>query len=92
MIREDVIQEFARPWASPVVLVRKNDSSLRFCVDCRRLGAVTHKDMFPLSRIDDLMNQMQGNKIFSPHTSCQARLLEDQRQGRVKQENSFGTM
>ena len=65
MLRDDVIKESASPWASPVVLVRKKDGSLRFCVDYRRLNAVTHKDSFPLPRIDNLLDQMQGKKVFS---------------------------
>ena len=65
MLRDEVIQESASPWASPVVLVRKKDGTLRFCVDYRRLNAVTHKDTFPLPRIDDLLDQMEGKKIFS---------------------------
>ena len=65
MLGEGVIQESASPWASPVVLVRKKDGTLRFCVNYRRLNAVTRKDTFPLPRIDDLLDQLKGKKIFS---------------------------
>ena len=64
MLRDEVIQESASPWASPVVLVRKKDGTLRFCIDYLHLNAVTHKDTFSLPRINDLLDQMQG-KIFS---------------------------
>lgn len=59
-----VIEESDSPWGSPVVLVRK-DKSLRFCVDYRRVNAVTHKDAFLLPRIDDLLDQLAGKKVFS---------------------------
>ncbi len=65
MLRADVIQESSSPWASPIVLVRKKDGSLRFCVDYRRLNAVTRKDVYPLPRIDDLLDQLSGMKVFS---------------------------
>ena len=60
-----VIWESASPCASPVVLVKKKNQDLRFCVDYGRLNAVTHKDVFPIPRIDDLLEQLGGKKVFS---------------------------
>ena len=53
-----VVQPSNSPWASPIVLVRKKDGTLRFCVDYRGLNSVTKKDTFPLPRIDDLLDQI----------------------------------
>ena len=53
------------PWASPVVLVWKKDGSLQFCVDYRRLNAITRKDVYPLPQIDDLLDQLDGKRVFT---------------------------
>jgi len=65
MKSKGVIEESDSPWSSPVVLVRKKDGSLRFCVDYRRLNGVTKKDCFPLPRIDDTLDTLAGAKWFS---------------------------
>ena len=65
MLSQGVITPSSSPWASPIVLVAKKDSSTRFCVDYRRLNAVTKLDVHPLPRIDDSLDLLAGTKYFS---------------------------
>ena len=53
------------PWGAPVLFVRKKDGSMRLCIDYRRLNQVTVKNKYPLSRIDDLLDQLKGASVFS---------------------------
>lgn len=48
-----------------ILLVMKKDGSMRFCVDYRQLNKVTIKNKYPLPRIDDLMDQLVGARVFS---------------------------
>ena len=53
------------PWGAPVLFVRKKDGSLRMCINHRHLNKVTVKNRYPLPRIDDLFDQLQGASYFS---------------------------
>ena len=60
-----IIEPSSSPWASPVVLVRKKDQSIRYCVDYRNLNDVTAKDSFPLPNMQDCLESLANAKIFS---------------------------
>jgi hypothetical protein len=60
-----VIEESQSPWASPVLLVPKKDGTRRFCTDFRGLNAVTKSDVFPLPRIDNIMDKLGNCQYFT---------------------------
>ncbi len=60
-----IIRFSMSPWAAPIVLVLKKTGDTRLCVDFRKLNAITKKDSFPLPRIDDVLDLLQGQKYFS---------------------------
>ena len=53
------------PWASPIVLVKKEDGSTPFCVDYCKLNDVARKDPYSLPRIDETLDALTGAKLFS---------------------------
>ncbi|GKG38912.1 putative reverse transcriptase domain-containing protein, partial [Tanacetum coccineum] len=59
------IRPSSSPWEAPILFVKKKDSSFRMCIDYRELNKLTMKNRYPLPRIDDLFDQLQGLSVYS---------------------------
>ncbi len=65
MLEMGVIEESHSDWASPIVLVPKTDGSVRFCVDYRKVNAVSKFDAYPMPRVDELLDRLGTARIYS---------------------------
>ncbi|TYK28801.1 ty3-gypsy retrotransposon protein [Cucumis melo var. makuwa] len=65
LLDEGFIRPSVSPWGAPVLFVKKKDGSMHLCIDYRELNKVTVKNRYPLPRIDDLFDQLQGATVFS---------------------------
>ena len=65
LLDKGFIRSSASPWGAPALFDRKKDGSLRLCIDYCQLNQVTIKNEYPLLRIDELFDQLQGVSIFS---------------------------
>ena len=65
MLQADIIEPSDSEWASPVVLVPKKDGSTRFCIDYRRLNAVSTQSAYPTPRVEDLVDQLGKAKFLT---------------------------
>nr|GEZ37359.1 hypothetical protein [Tanacetum cinerariifolium] len=58
-------EECSSPWGAPVLFVKKKDGSFRMCIDYRELNKLTVKNRYPLPRINNLLDQLQGSSFYS---------------------------
>nr|GEX44318.1 putative reverse transcriptase domain-containing protein [Tanacetum cinerariifolium] len=59
------IRPSSSPWGAPVLFVKKKDGSFRMCIDYRELNKLIVKNYYPLPRIDDMFEQLQGSSVYS---------------------------
>ena len=83
LLDKGFIQPSVSPWGAPVLFVKKKDGSLRLCIDYKKLNQVMVKNRYPLSRIDDFFDQLQGASVFS-----KIDLRSGYHQLRIKEEDS----
>nr|GEY40673.1 hypothetical protein [Tanacetum cinerariifolium] len=60
-----VIRASSSPWGAPVLIVKKKDGLFRMCIDYQELNKLIVKNRYPLPRIDDLFDQLQGSSVYS---------------------------
>lgn len=65
MLKYGQIEKSYASWSSPVILVKKKDGTFRFVIDYRALNSITERDCYPLPRIDETLNRLNGNNFFT---------------------------
>ncbi|GJR65787.1 putative reverse transcriptase domain-containing protein [Tanacetum coccineum] len=65
LMEKGFIHLSSSPWGAPVLFVKKRDGSFRMCIDYRKLNKLTVKNRYPLPRINDLFDQLQGSSVYS---------------------------
>jgi len=70
MLEHDLMEPAALPWCSNVVMVHKQDGTMRLCIDYRKLNGLTTTDKFPLPKINTCLETLNGCKFFSSCDFC----------------------
>jgi len=65
LLEHGFIEPSSSPWGAPILFVTKKSGDLRMCIDYRALNKLTVKNRYPLPRVDDLFDQLQGATVFS---------------------------
>jgi hypothetical protein len=65
LLKKGYICPSVSPWGAPVLFMKNKDGTLILCIDFRQLNKVTITNKYPLTRIDDLFDQLKDDKIFS---------------------------
>ncbi|GJR17673.1 putative reverse transcriptase domain-containing protein [Tanacetum coccineum] len=76
------IRPSSSPWGAPLLFVKKKDGSFRMCIDYQELNKLTVKNRYPLPKINDLFDQLQGSSVYS-----KIDLRSDYHQLRVREED-----
>ena len=65
LMSKGFVRPSTSPWGAPVLFMKKKDGSLRLCIDYRELNKVTIRNHYPVPRIEDHFDQLQGARVFS---------------------------
>ena len=65
LLSKGFIRPSISPWGAPVLFMKKKYGSLRLCIDYRQLNRVTIRNQYPIPRIDELFDQLQGSRVYS---------------------------